>query len=96
MSATVTILKEIQTSVLLVPNSALSLNSGAASVRVLNADGTEEQRSITSGDSDATSTVVLSGLAEGETILVIGAAGAPPVQEEKPVDRDPDKGGGAK
>ena len=39
----------------------------------MNADGTEEERPITIGDSDAANTIVLGGLVEGETVLVVGS-----------------------
>jgi len=70
MTVTVSIVTDSRTSVLLVPNAAITTQNGQAYVEVVKADGTLEQRAIQTGISDYQSTEVTGGLAEGEEVMV--------------------------
>ncbi len=70
MSASVNIILDTKTDVLVVPNSALiTSNDGSASVRILK-NGKEETVPVVVGISSDTSTEIVSGLSEGETVIV--------------------------
>jgi len=75
LSVSVTLIVAQQSNVLLVPNAAISTAGGRAFVTVVAADGSEEQREVTTGVSDWQYTEVTDGLAEGEVITYTGAAG---------------------
>ncbi len=72
MTANVTFLADRRHDVLLVPAEALRLEDGKASVLVLDAKaaGGSRKEPITVGLSDGKSSEVLSGLSEGETVLI--------------------------
>jgi multidrug efflux pump subunit AcrA (membrane-fusion protein) len=72
LSVSVTLIVTEKADVLLVPNAAISTRRGQAFVTVVAADGTEEERQITTGVSDWQSTEVTDGLAEGEVIKTTG------------------------
>jgi len=72
LSVSVTLIVAEKSDVLLVPNAAISTMRGQAFVTVVAADGTEEERQITTGVSDWQSTEVTDGLAEGEVIKTTG------------------------
>jgi len=76
MTATAEILVENRRSVLIVPNSALSGRGGTYTVRVLRDEktGLTEERTVKIGLQSKTSTEIVSGLAEGETVVLEKAA----------------------
>ena len=69
MTATVTIPVESRTNVVLVRNRAISRSGGQTVVKVTK-DGVIESRSITTGLSNGTNTEVVSGLSEGEQVVI--------------------------
>jgi RND family efflux transporter MFP subunit len=73
LSVTVTLIVADKTDILLVPNAAISTVGGRAFVTVIAADGTGEQRQVTTGVSNWQFTEVTDGLAEGEIVEVSGA-----------------------
>jgi len=83
LSVSVTLLIAEKTDVLLVPNAAISKAGNKAFVTVLLEDGTEEQRSITTGVSNWQYTEILGGLEEGDVIKTVGAI-ATDVDLERP------------
>jgi multidrug efflux system membrane fusion protein len=68
----VRLLTEIETAVLLVPNSAVQLNGAARFVFVVTDDDTVDRRNITVGKTEGEQTVVTSGLANGERVVTEG------------------------
>ena len=76
MTATAEILVENRRGVLIVPNSALSGRGGTYTVRVLRDEktGLTEERTVKIGLQSKTSTEIVSGLAEGETVVLEKAA----------------------
>ncbi|MBN1855597.1 MAG: efflux RND transporter periplasmic adaptor subunit [Dehalococcoidia bacterium] len=72
LSVSVTLLIAEKTNIILVPNAAISTAGSRSFVTVLAEDGSEEQRTITTGISNWQFTEVTDGLAEGEVIKTIG------------------------
>jgi len=70
MTVTVSIIVEQRNDVLLVPNGAITVQGGQSYVQVMLADGTVEDRAITTGISDWQYTEVTEGLSEGEVVVV--------------------------
>lgn len=70
LTVTVSIIVDERNDVLLVPNSAIITSGMRTYVRVMSADGTIEERAITTGISDWQYTEVTQGLNEGEKIVV--------------------------
>lgn len=70
MTANVTFLAESRASALLVPNEAIRSRDGAATVLKAGARDTSAEVALKTGITDGRMTEVLSGLAEGETILI--------------------------
>jgi RND family efflux transporter MFP subunit len=70
LTVTVSLVVEEATDVLLVPNGAITTTGGQASVQVVSADGSTEQRTVTTGISDWQYTEVTDGLSEGEEVVV--------------------------
>ncbi len=70
LTVTVTILVARSTSVLVVPNAAVTTQAGKHYVTVVNADGTTKQVEVQTGLSDWQNTEITSGLTEGEQIVV--------------------------
>ncbi len=70
MSGTVEFIQKEQADVLIIPNKAVSIVEKKQVVSVKNASGKAEQRVITTGFTDGTDTEVLTGLKEGETVLI--------------------------
>lgn len=70
MTVTVSIIVQQVTDVLLVPNSAITTQRGQSYVQVVLADGTTEERAITTGISDWQYTEVTEGLSEGELVII--------------------------
>ena len=74
MNATVTIIVDQRTNVLTVPDKAVQTKNRQIVVTVKNADGSTQDATVTTGLSDNTNIEVVSGLTEGQTIEVPGAA----------------------
>jgi HlyD family secretion protein len=70
MTAAADIVVLNKSDVLLVPSSAITQSGRNSVVQVVNSDGTTEQRTIQTGETNGTQTEVTSGLSEGEKILV--------------------------
>jgi macrolide-specific efflux system membrane fusion protein len=70
MTVTVTLVLPLSTDVLLVPSSTIKIQGNQSYVVVMLDDGTTENRSITTGNTDYTNTEVTSGLTEGEKVVV--------------------------
>ena len=70
LTVTVNILVTNKENVLLVPNSAITSQRGKNYVKVVSPDGTLEERAIQTGISDWQYTEVISGLREGEKVVV--------------------------
>ena len=70
LTVTVSIIVEERTSVLLVPNGAITTRGRQNYIQVVSPDGTIEERAITSGISDWQYTEVTEGLSEGEQVIV--------------------------
>ena len=70
MSGSVTILTDIKSDVLLAPSAAIRQQGSDAFVYVRGFDGSPERREITIGGTDSERTEVLSGLAEGDMVLM--------------------------
>ena len=68
MTATITVIVKVDEDVLLVPNGAVKRQGSTTYVEVVKDDGTTEQRTVTTGSSDSTQTIVLTGLTEGEKV----------------------------
>lgn len=68
-SANADIIIDRRDSVLMIPERVVTFNGDTASVRVRTADGTPKERVIKTGLSDAMNVQVLSGLADGDTVL---------------------------
>jgi multidrug efflux pump subunit AcrA (membrane-fusion protein) len=76
MTANVTLLLDSQTDVLLLPSTAIRRIGTQSFVNLLKADGTTEQRPITTGGTDGTNTSITSGLAEGDRVALGAVGGA--------------------
>lgn len=70
LTTTISLITSQMTNVLMVPNSAVTSKSGATTVQVVLAGGKTETRTITTGISSAQYTAVLSGLNDGDTVVV--------------------------
>lgn len=70
MNADVTIMQERVTDVLIVPNSAIISKMGRSMVRVPDAGGQAKLRAVKTGAQDDSFTEIMSGLLEGDQILV--------------------------
>lgn len=70
MTASADILVLNKTDVLLVPSAAITQSGRNSVVEVVTANGTTEQRTIQTGATNGTQTEVVSGLSEGEKVLV--------------------------
>lgn len=68
----VRMLTEVESGVLLVPNSAIQLNGAARFVFAVNQDSTVDRRTITVGKTEGEQTVVLTGLAAGDQVVTEG------------------------
>ncbi len=75
LSVTVNLIIQQKQNVLLVPNQAISIKSGKSYVLATKADGTREEREITTGISDWRNTEVVSGLTDGEQISIARTTG---------------------
>jgi HlyD family secretion protein len=70
LSLTVNLIEQQALNVITVPNTALKTVSGKTYVQVKTSSGTPEQREVTTGLKDYQNTEIVSGLAEGEVILI--------------------------
>jgi len=70
MSVTVSLILSNDVNVLLVPYTSVATVAGKSYVQVVLENGEIEQREVTTGSTDYTSIVIISGLTEGETIVV--------------------------
>lgn len=70
MSCSVQLVTDRVQDVLCVSKRAITTANGVSTVKVQNADGTTEIREITTGFTDGSTVEVLSGLSEGETVLI--------------------------
>ena len=74
MNATASIIYDQRQNVLLVPNKALKTAGRERTVQVQGANGQPETKTVQVGLTDGAQTEILSGLSEGDTVIV--AAGA--------------------
>jgi hypothetical protein len=74
MSATVSVIVQQSTDVLMVPYSAITTENGQSYVQVVNDDGTMEKRAIQTGVTNYSFTEVTSGLSEGEAVSLAQTA----------------------
>lgn len=72
MTARIDIVVASENDVLLVPNSAITRKGTSRVVQMVTADGKTEERIVTIGKSNSTSTQILSGLNEGDQVMVPG------------------------
>jgi HlyD family secretion protein len=70
LTVTVSIIIEEATDVLLVPNGAITTQGRQTYVQVMSADGTTQERTVTTGISNWQYTEVTDGLSEGEQVVV--------------------------
>ena len=83
LTVTVSLIVEQKTDVLLVPNSAITMQGGQAYVHVLTPDGTIEERAIMTGISNWQYTEVIEGLSEGEKVVIPETATTTPTTPEQ-------------
>lgn len=95
MTANVVVLLEVKENALLVPSSAIRRQGRTAYVNVVKADGSYEQRDVTTGGANTTQTVITDGLQEGETILA-SAPSTGTVSSATPFARQPTPAGGVR
>lgn len=74
MNATVTIIVDNRTNVLIVPSKAVQTKNRQTVVTVKQADGTTQDVPVTTGLSDSSNTEITSGLTQGQTVEVPGGA----------------------
>lgn len=84
LTVTVSIIIEEAADVLLVPNGAITTRGWQTYVQVVSADGSTEERAVTTGISDWQYTEVTEGLAEGEQVVVPEGTSATTQQEGPP------------
>ena len=84
LTVTVSLIVEERTDVLLVPNGAITTVGRQTYVQVLSADGTIEQRAITTGISDWQYTEVTSGLSEGEKVIITTTSSSTTTTTQQP------------
>jgi HlyD family secretion protein len=70
MSTSAEIIIEQYEDILLIPNRAIRGSLDSPWVEIITADGTVEQRQITTGVSDGSSTEIISGLKEGDEVVL--------------------------
>lgn len=70
MTASAEIIVERYEDILLIPNRAIRGSLASPWVEIVTADGTVEQRQITTGASNGSSTEIISGLKEGEEVVL--------------------------
>jgi len=87
LTVTVSIIVEEVTNVLLVPNGAITTQGRQNYVQVMSADGTAQERAITTGISNWQYTEVIDGLSEGEQVVVTQGTAASTTQQGGPPGR---------
>ncbi|MBI2849655.1 MAG: biotin/lipoyl-binding protein [Chloroflexi bacterium] len=92
MTVTVNLPVDSRTNVLLAPNAAITTKAGQTSVKVVKADGATEDRVIETGISDFQYTEVISGLSEGEKVMVTRTTATPSTNTNR--QTNPVRGGG--
>jgi HlyD family secretion protein len=70
LSLTVNLIEQQKLNVITVPNTALKTISGKTYVQVKTSSGTPEQREVTTGLKDYQNTEIVSGLTEGEVVII--------------------------
>jgi multidrug efflux pump subunit AcrA (membrane-fusion protein) len=70
LSLTVNLIEQQKLNVITVPNTALKTISGKTYVQVKTSGGTPEQREVTTGLKDYQNTEIVSGLTEGEVVII--------------------------
>lgn len=70
LSLTVSLIKQQKQNVLVIPNAAVKTQSGKSSVQVRDSAGTMQQREVTVGLKDYTNTEIVSGLSEGDVVVI--------------------------
>jgi len=84
LTVTVSIIVEQKNDVLLVPNGAITSRGRQTYVQVMSPDGTIEERAVTTGISDWQYTEVISGLSEGQEVVVLqGTATTPTTAQQR-------------
>ncbi len=84
LTVTVSIIVSSNTDVLLVPNAAITTRGLETFVQVALEDGSVEERAIQTGNSDYQFTEVISGLEEGEEIIVPQGTVTTSTQQDRP------------
>jgi RND family efflux transporter MFP subunit len=87
LTVTVSIIVEEVTDVLLVPNGAITTQGRQNYVQVMSADGTAQERAVTTGISNWQYTEVTEGLSEGEQVVVTQGTAASTTQQGGPPGR---------
>jgi len=78
LTVTINIGVENRTSVLLVPNKAITSRGGKYYAQVVSSSGVTEERAIQLGVSDGQNTEVISGLSEGDQVAIAGSTATQP------------------
>jgi hypothetical protein len=84
LTVTVSIIVDEATDVLLVPNGAITSRGQQNYVQVVSADGSIEERAVTTGISNWQYTEVTEGLSEGEQVVVTQGTAASATQQGGP------------
>jgi len=87
LTVTVSIIIDEATDVLLVPNGAITTQGRQSYVKVLSSDGTTQERAVITGISNWQYTEVISGLNEGEQVVVTQGTAASTIQQGGPSGR---------
>jgi len=74
LTVTISIITDERTSVLLVPNRAITSRGGSYYVQVVSSPGVTEERMIQAGITDGQNTEVISGLSEGDQVSIANNA----------------------
>jgi HlyD family secretion protein len=69
MSTSVSIITQVKTDVLAVPNASIKTQNGASYVQTLNAQGKPQNAAVQIGIADDSYTEIISGLSEGEAVV---------------------------
>jgi len=70
LSITVSIIEQQKTGVVMISSRAITRSGRTATVQVVKDDGTTETRTVTTGITNGTYTEIVSGLAEGEKVVL--------------------------
>lgn len=97
MTASVTIVTGKRTGVLLVPSEAVKIGTNGLTVNVLtksNGKSAAVSRTVTTGGDDGVNTEILTGLSEGETVILAGTIKAAPAKKSTSMFGTGGRGGG--